>query len=486
MKYFVRLSAFAFLVSVSASALAATATPEEATRLTGVFQSYLGQEPGVVTVTPNGETYDVKLDFSPLIKKAATNGVEAQITPFEMKLTSQGNGKWQVVQDQAVSFSTKVPNQLDLNVKLGSLKSIGIFDENLASFESSIADFVDMSVEEKVTAPETGNMQISYSIKSAHYETKAVAAGADALDGTYNVTMTGINEIIKMPATPGTGMPIDITVAAESGTQDGTLKGMKVKSIYQLIRWFVAHASEEAVKANQTELKTLISSSLPLFGNINGKGALQKISVTTPIGPVSIDKLGFDASINGVVADGLLHEALTFEGLALPPGIVPPWAADMVPTDFGIDFKVVDFDLAAPAKILIETTDLTKNEPPSPELDAKLLAAVLPKGAVNVSVGPSSLKSKIYELSYEGAITAGPAFLPAEQFTVKARGFDKLMEALQAAPQEIVGQAVPMAVAAKGFAKTETDGTLTWKIESTPTGGMLVNGMDVSKMGGAN
>ena len=101
MKYFVRLSAFAFLVSVSASALAATATPEEATRLTGVFQSYLGQEPGVVTVTPNGETYDVKLDFSPLIKKAATNGVEAQITPFEMKLTSQGNGKWQVVQDQA-------------------------------------------------------------------------------------------------------------------------------------------------------------------------------------------------------------------------------------------------------------------------------------------------------------------------------------------------------------------------------------------------
>src|SRR3989337_802612 len=85
-----------FFASTSTSALAAPASPEEATRLVGVFQTYLGQEPGVVTVTPADEAYDVKIDLAPLIAKIKQPNFSAEISPVVMKLTDQGGGKWLV------------------------------------------------------------------------------------------------------------------------------------------------------------------------------------------------------------------------------------------------------------------------------------------------------------------------------------------------------------------------------------------------------
>ena len=38
---------------------------------------------------------------------------------------------------------------------------------------------------------------------------------------------------------------------------------------------------------------------------------------------------------------------------------------------------------------------------------------------------------------------------------------------------------------AKGMAKQEADGYLSWKIEGMPDGAILINGTDLSKIGGA-
>ena len=124
---------FALLVATSSLALAATATPEEATRLTGVFQTYFGQEPGVVTVTPAGESYDVKIDFAPLIAKIKQPNFSAEVSPIVMKLADQGGGKWLVTQDSPFSYSAKVPGQLDMTAKIGTLKGSSVFDQNLSA-----------------------------------------------------------------------------------------------------------------------------------------------------------------------------------------------------------------------------------------------------------------------------------------------------------------------------------------------------------------
>src|SRR5437868_4539626 len=112
MKTSVSVFAFICLVSASTPALAAAATPEEAQRLTGVLQTYLGKEPGVVMVTPVGEAYDVKIDLAPLIAKIKQPNFSAEISPFVMKLTDQGGGMWLVTQDSPLSYSARVPGQL--------------------------------------------------------------------------------------------------------------------------------------------------------------------------------------------------------------------------------------------------------------------------------------------------------------------------------------------------------------------------------------
>jgi hypothetical protein len=469
--------------STSTSALAAAASPEEATRLVGVFQTYLGKEPGVVKVTPAGEAYDVKIDLAPLIAKIKQPNFSAEISPFVMKLTDQGGGKWLVTQDSPLSYSAKVPGQLDMTVKVGALKSSAVFDQNVSAFTSSTYDIADFAIDETITTPEAVSMRVAYNIKAMHYETASSPAGADALDGTFHMAMSGLTEIVKVPMAQPGSVPMDITITAETGTQDGTIKGMKAQAIYRLIAWFVAHPSEAAIKANQVELKSLVSAGLPLLENVTSSGAFQNISVTTPIGPVGIAKLGFDIGFNGIVADGMLHEGFRVEGVSLPPGLVPPFAADLVPQSFSFDFKVSDFNLADPARMLLDMMNLNEAKPTTPEENAKLLTALLPKGAVEISVGPSKVTAKLYDLDFEGAMTAGPVGVPLGAATIKAKGLDDVMKVLQTAPPEMAGQAIPAVIAAKGMAKTEADGGLSWKIENTISGTLLVNGIDISKMG---
>ena len=176
MKIYANLAAVALLVSASTSALAAAASPEEAARLTSVFQTYLGQEPGVVTVTPAGDAYDVKLDFAPLIAKVKKPNFSAAVSPVLMKLTDQGDGKWLVTQDSPLSYSAKVPGQLDMMVKIGALKSSAVFDQNLSTFITSTADIADVVVDETMTSPEATSMHVAYNVKAMHYETTATAA----------------------------------------------------------------------------------------------------------------------------------------------------------------------------------------------------------------------------------------------------------------------------------------------------------------------
>src|SRR5829696_9081111 len=184
MKTSVSFFAFICFVSAGTPALAAAATAEEAQRLTGVFQTYLGNEPGVVMVTPAGEAYDVKIDPAPLIAKIKQPNFSAEISPFVMKLTDQGGGMWLVTQDSPLSYSAGVPGQLEMTVKVGAMKGSAVFDEKVSAFTSSTYDIADFSVDETITTPET-TMQVAYNIKAMHYETASTSASPDALDGTF-------------------------------------------------------------------------------------------------------------------------------------------------------------------------------------------------------------------------------------------------------------------------------------------------------------
>ena len=472
-----------FLAGTSLPALAA-ASAEEAQRLTTALQAYFTAEPGVVTVMPGGDSYNLKLDMAPFLAKVKEPGASASLSPLEMTLTDQGGGKWKVDQDQPLSFQVKVDGVLDMKGSIASIKGTGIFDEALGTFASSSTDFAQFGFQQSVT--ENGvTTNVAYTIAAMHQESAMTGTG-DAADGTVNATFKDLRQTVSIPGTPEAGMPpMDFSITASGGSQGGTVKGLKPRAMNDLLAWLVARPSPEAIKADQAALKDKLRAAIPLFQNVAALATADDLSVNTMMGRFGLQKLEVLVDVNGVVDDGRLQEKFSLTGLQMPDGIVPPWAAQLVPSKFTIDFNIADFNLAAPARLIIDNFDLTQQPPIKPEMEQQLMQALLPKGSVTLSLGPSQILAALFDLNAEGSMQAGPMSMPSGSANVRLKGLDDVMTALQAAPPELgIQQMAPVVMMAKGMAKADADGTLNWKIESTPDGGVLVNGVDLMKMGG--
>jgi hypothetical protein len=322
--------ALALFCSVATSALAAPATPQEAARLTGVFESILGKEPGVVSVAPRDESYDVKLDFTPYLKKYADAAFKGTISPYPMTLTPQGGGKWLVAQDAPFAMSGEMSDLFRINLKIGNVKATSVFDEAVGTFTQSTAAITDISFDQFVSVPDPSGAgaaqtsRVAYALKNTTYESKLTPAAGDAVEGTMRMVSTGFTETFNLPPSSPGGMPMDFTITAESVTQDTAYKGMKAKAIADIVRWFIAHPSEAQIDMGRADMVKVIEAALPLFETITSKAQMSNISVATPMGPVAIAKAGVDVDMNGAVKDGKLREAFFAEGIALPPGLVPP------------------------------------------------------------------------------------------------------------------------------------------------------------------
>ena len=473
------LLALGFLLGASAPALAA-ATPEEAQRLTSLFQSYLGQTPGVVSVTPQGDSYAAKLDLEPLFAKVKDPTVTLSLSPLEWTLTDQGGGKWKVDQSQPLDFSFGVKGQGETKGSIASVVSSGIFDEALGGLATSSAELKTITAEQTVTEAGT-TTRVSYSVDAISI-LGTMQGTPDAADATTTYSFTGLKETISVPAAAeGSTQAMDLVIASPSGKQDSSIKGLKLKAVSDLVTWLVAHQDPQEIVAEQAVFKDKLRAALPLFASLSGNSTLDDVTATSPFGQFAVKQFGFGAEMNGIVADGRLRQTFSFSGLEVPSALLPPWAAGLVPQSFKLDIGVSDFDLAAPAAMILDKLDLSKPEPLPKDLDQPLLQALMPKGSVTITLGPSEIMAKLYDFTAEGSMTAGPVAMPSGQALLKMKGLDETMAALQAGPPDIQQMSAGLLLV-KGLGKVEADGSLSWKIESTPTGTITVNGADVSKM----
>jgi len=460
----------------------ADATPEEAQRLTQFFQSYLGMEPGVVTVTPAGPSYATRIDLMPLAAKLGTPGFSASLTPIEWTITPQGAGKWKVDQDQPISVAVKIEGQFDFKAQVGAITGTGIFDEALGTFASTATEFRQVAIEQTVI--EQGQpARTSYTLASLKAQSANTGAGGN-LDGSLTQSYTGFRQMASLPAaSDGSAPAMDFTVSSPEGKQAITYSGVRIKALNDLMAWAVAHGTKDKMISGQSELKDKMRAALPLWGRISGDATMKQVSLNSIAGNFGLAELGVSAEINGISADGRLQEKFTFTGLSVPQELVPQWASGLVPKNFSIDFDITDFDLAAPAALIIDRLDLAKN-PPLPEgFEDELMPAFLPKGTVTIGLAPSEILAPLFQFTAEGSMTAGPVATPQGTALLKLKGLDESMTALQAAPAELgFAQMMPVILLAKGLARQEGDGTLAWAIESTPAGSITINGTDLSKM----
>lgn len=476
------LKALPFVLMTTTAAYAEPATPEGAARVLEVIQTYLGKTEGVVSVTPAGDAYAVAIDVAPLMALLPDAGATASMTPLALSLTDQGDGTWAVTQDQAFSAKFAMSGVIEGTVDIGSLKSIGVFDEALHAFSTSTMDLADMKVNEVITQGDM-TQTVAYSVALGHYESTATAAKV-GVDGAMSYRIDGMDETISMPMSPDAA-PVELGMHVDTYTVDGSSKGVRPEAIYKLISWFVAHPTGTARVADQAGLKAILTDGVPFFEAINGTGMLTNLSVMSPVGQFGAETVGVVGEAHGVVADGVFREGITVTGLTLPEGLVPAWAVDLVPDSFALDFKASRFNLAAPAALFLGAFDLAAPEPVDAATGAQMLTALLPDGVVDITFAPGNVMSGLYDLRFEGAISAGPASeVPTGQAKVTLTGMTAVEAALAAAPAEVSGQILPMLGMAKGMAKTGEEGQLSWQIDATTPGTLVVNGVDLLGMGG--
>jgi hypothetical protein len=480
MKFSAGLLTLGLLCSVSPAW--ADATPEEAQRLTQLFQSYLLAEPGVVTVTPNGPSYATRFDLMRLAARLGPPGFSASLTPIEWTITPQGAGKWKVDQDQPLSVAAKLEGKFDFKAQIGAITGTGIFDEALGTFASTATEFRQVAIEQTVI--EQGQpARTSYTLASLKAQSASTGTGGN-VDGSSTQSYSGFRQMTSIPAAAdGSAPAMEFTLSSPEGTQSLSYVGLRVKAMNELLAWGVALQSKQAAISGQAELKDKLRAALPLWGRISGDATMKQVSLNSIAGNFGLAELGVSAEINGISADGRLQEKFTFTGLSVPQELVPQWASGLVPKNFSIDFDITDFDLAAPAALIIDRLDLAKN-PPLPEgFEDELMPAFLPKGTVTIGLAPSEILAPLFQFTAEGSMTAGPVATPQGTALLKLKGLDESMTALQAAPAELgFAQMMPVILLAKGLARQEGDGTLAWAIESTPAGSITINGTDLSKM----
>jgi hypothetical protein len=202
--------------------------------------------------------------------------------------------------------------------------------------------------------------------------------------------------------------------------------------------------------------------------------------VQTPQGAVAMDaaKIGVGGATG---AAGAFEERFSVDGLALPPSMVPATYRDFVPTSVDVGFKASGLDLAAASAEAIADMHLAGDAPPiSKEDDAKVWAKMIGAGPVLIDVPPSHIVAPQLDLSIQGQVRYQGA-KPTGTFTIHMRNFDKTQAALKRLGPDEQKEIVPFLAMAKGLAKTESDGALTWIGELGADGMMKVNGLPLGK-----
>ena len=481
MRTSVLIIAVAGLLS-SASHTWAASTPEEANQIKAVVERYLGNKPGVVTVNPTGEGYELIIDAGPWLAQAKSEKFTASISPFHLSLKPLGNGQWDVTQNESVSFTSTIENGQSFDLSLKKLSQTGTFDEALGTFSNSTFEISEMATKQVINDP-TKNSTMSVESKTERFSgaSKAVANPAGGVDVTGNYDATKTSSSGKISEGSG-GTPISYSYTIAASEVNYSAANGKPKALLALASWFIEHPSKDSIVKDQAELKTLLKAAMPFFASMQASGKSTKVEVITQLGKFGIGEAAYSGVLNGFVKDGLFQEKISIEGIAVPAAILPAWTAKLIPKDTSIDISVSGFDAETPALAFIDTMDLSKDPPVDEAFNAAFLQKILPTGKFNIQLNPSQISAPAFNLEYDGNLVVSPAGLPVGKATIKFAGFDATMKALQeaAASEPSVNQAIGPLLAAKGFAKTDGD-KLVWIIESNGTG-VVVNGVDLSKM----
>ena len=309
------------LLAGAGAAGAAPATPDEAQRLKGVFERYVGHPDGassVVAVVPHGDGYTATLDVGRLF--SFLDAVNVQITSGDLsaELQPQDDGKWHVAVAGLPPIGMMAPDQT-LSMTIKGYTFDGVFDPALRAFlkaETATSGSTSRSVGK--TATVEGSMT-----DNAHSTLVATPAAPGTVDAVTHVSMKDVD--YKMDVVPKAGeaaaAPMSAqTIQVQIAKADTTLSVLGERSVAldDLWQFLTAHASKEKLVSSQAELKTKLKAILPLGSEASGDATLSKLTIGTSLGSFGIDTMTERYGVGGTAAKDGPFVNVAMAGLTLP------------------------------------------------------------------------------------------------------------------------------------------------------------------------
>lgn len=463
---------------LSAPAFGQTVDSQGAKQLSDDLSRYVGKQAldkGILKVSVEGNAYKIVFDFKALAGTFPDQKlVKFDFAPYALLVKPRSDGSWDVSMDfsQSASFEFNGPEGLQstqFSIKDG--KGSGVYDPKLAAFTSGTSSIASMTM-----ASKDAKQQIDMSAGAGTASLSATKAANGGVDFTTSQKISSFVEAIKYND-PESGLNFPVTIRSPELSVEASGKGVQTKPLLDLLAFAVANEDEKTLKANQAQLKSLLLAALPVWERIDGTYGFKDFAVDSPIGTFGATQLSAVFGTDGVSQNGKISYGIKASGLTVPQQLLPSWSVALLPTDIDLNFGGANIDLDSMAKKAIEAFDLNHKPPLSAEFGDQLKADFLAK-TPKVVIDHSTVKNKDMEIALEGEMTSFGQ-KPDASLTVDVAGFDKIMAHLQEAAkaQPEIGQYVPVALMAKGFAKTLPDGKLEWVINTKADGSVAVNGV---------
>jgi hypothetical protein len=471
------LLACAALLAVPAFAGDKPATPEGAETIQAFFDRFLPAPPSgsprPVAVKPDGEHYLVSADLSAMNGLFKGAGADASYDPVTLvyKLFEQDDGKWRIVQDSLPRIVSRIKDATSI-FEIYNYRQTLVIDPALAWWTSGVA-----SADKGRLATQAPKLDQAFDFGplKGDYDTSVNT------DGTVSSTIREeVSDIaFKVSSTDKDGASVNSSGRIEKAALNVGVDRLDSKKLFDLVSLLFAHRADLA--QHETELKDLLRRlASPGLRFVQG-GEASKLMVGSPFGAIALAGAKFAVGVSNAGPDSALDATINAEGLSLPVGLAPPNAADLTPSKVDLAFTVKGIDLAAAANQAIDSFHLGGPGPAIGEADsAKVTAALFGAGPLKIVLAPSHVVAPAIDSDVQGELRYA-AGKTSGAVTVRMRDFDKTMSAVSGLGPDIAVKTLPMVAMAKGLAKTESDGALSWLIEVGDDRSIKVNGVPLGK-----
>jgi hypothetical protein len=455
------------------------ATPEGADALRALIAKYLpaaqaGATP-LVTVKPQGSHYLVSADLSALNALLAETGISYDPAVIVYQAIEQDDGNWRVAMDSLpkIAFHSKDATGA---IELTNFRSAALISPAVAWLLSGSANI------DKGTF-QVQNPKITQTIDFGPVqETIATNVGGDGSVSTQ--VKEEIAELGLKAAGAGDGeneSPVNFSGRAEKALISLGVDGFKSRKAFDLWGLLAAHPARADLAAHEAELKGLLKDLAAPGLKLEEGLEAQKTVITASLGAIAVGNFKYQLGAANAGPQSAIDLSVSADGLSLPVGLLPPNADALTPNKIDISAKLKGIDITAAANEWISDLSLQGDGPLlSDDNAAKVEAAFISSGPVQIEFAPSHVVAPAVDADFAGLIRLDHN-KPTAAITIHARSFDKTMAAVKDLGPDIAGRAMPGLALAKGLAKSESDGSLSWLVELDAQRSIKINGIPFGK-----